>query len=173
MRDFLRPIFKFLLLILLQVTVLKALELGAANWWITPFVYIIFILELPIRIAPITLLLSAMGMGLVIDLFYDSLGFHASAAVFVAFLRFYFLKLIIPKDGLDPNASPVISSIGRLKYGLYIFLMLLCYHLWFFIIEIFRFSDFFLRFSQAIVSAIFATILCFIIHFIFQKQKKK
>jgi hypothetical protein len=172
-REILSPIFKFILLILLQVTVLKELELGAANWWITPFVYILFILELPVKIAPITILLSAMGMGLIIDVFYDSLGFHASAAVFVAFLRFYVLRLLIPKDGFDPNASPLISSIGGLKYATYIFTMLLCYHLWFFIVEIFRFSDFFVRFGQAIISAVFATIICVVIHLIFQKQKRK
>lgn len=172
-----RPIFqyigKFILLILVQVLILKNLELGASNWWITPFVYVLFIVELPIRINGTLVLLLALCMGLIVDVFYDTLGLHASTCLLVAFVRHYLIQVISPRDGFDPNASPEIKSIGLIKYSFYAGILLFAYHTWFFIIETFRFDGIFLRLLQALVSTIFALGIAILGQYLFLNKKTR
>lgn len=167
-----RYILKLLFIILLQVIVLKEMELGAANWWITPFVYFIIILDLPLKINPLLSMLVAFSLGIVIDMFYNTFGMHASACVFLAFLRHYFVILLLPRDGFDMNTTFTIKNVGFLKYLFYIGILSISYHLWFFIFERFSFDFFLLRLSQALTSGIFAVFLIILLHLVFVKTQK-
>lgn len=81
MNPIIKNIVLFFTLILIQVLVLKSIDIGLANWWITPFFYIILIIELPVRTNGAIILLLAALMGFLVDIFYNTLGFHMSAAV--------------------------------------------------------------------------------------------
>lgn len=172
MNPLVKNILIFFLLIILQTLVIKSIDIGYANWWLTPFVYCIFIIELPVRINSSVVLLVAALMGLIVDIFYNTLGFHMSAAVLTAFARKYLIALTAPREGFEPNARPVIKTIGFNKYLIYTGLLLLIYHIWFFIIEVFSFTNFFLRFSQAILSSILALALAVLFHFMFFRNKR-
>ncbi len=173
MNPIIKYILKVVLLVLLQVIVLKNLELGAANWWVTPFVFIYIILDFPVKFNPLYSMLLAGLLGFVIDVFYDTYGMHASAAIFVAFARFYFVPLILPRDGFDENSSATAKNLGWPKYLLYLFVMALFYHLWFFMVEKFSFSSFPLRFSQAFVSSVAAVGLMLIVQYLYVKETKR
>lgn len=172
MNPFIKNSLIFFLLILLQVLVIKSVDIGIANWWITPFVYIIFIIELPVRFNSSLALLLAAIMGILVDIFYNMPGFHMSAAVLTAFIRNYIISLTAPREGFEPTARPIIKTIGLYKYIIYSGLLFLIYHLWFFIIEVFSLNNFLLRISQAIVSGIVALGLAVVYHYIFNKTKK-
>lgn len=172
MNPVIKSIFLFLTLILVQVLVLKSIDIGVANWWITPFFYIIFIIELPVRFNSSLALLLAAIMGFLVDIFYNMPGFHMSAAVLTAFVRNYILSLTAPREGFEPTARPNIRTIGLNKYMIYSGMLFLIYHLWFFIIEVFSFSNLFLRFTQAIASGLVALGLAILFHFMFNKTKK-
>ena len=59
-------IIRFVLLILIQVFLLDNIQfLG----YVTPMIYILFILSLPVRFHRGALLILAFGMGLIIDMF--------------------------------------------------------------------------------------------------------
>lgn len=173
MNPIVKYILKVVLLVLFQVIVLKNIELGIANWWITPFIYIYIILDFPVRFNPLYSMLLAGLLGFVIDIFFDTYGMHASSAIFVAFVRYYFIPLIIPRDGMDENSSVSISNVGVPKYFLYLLVMAFLYHLWFFMVEKFSFSSFPLRFSQALVSSIVAVALMFIVQYLYSKEAKR
>ena len=86
----LQNIFRFILLVLFQVLVLNNIQfLG----YINPYLYILFILSLPVQMPRWFLLVLAFILGLSIDIFSNTLGMHAFATVFVAFFREGIIKL--------------------------------------------------------------------------------
>lgn len=173
MNPIIKYISKVVLLVLMQVIVLKNLELGFANWWITPFIFIYILVDLPVKFNPLYGMLIGGLMGFVIDIFYDTYGMHASAAIFLVTVRYYLIPMILPRDGFDMSSSPSLSNLGFIKYALLLLLLTFLYHLWFFMVEKFSFSSFPLRFSQALVSSLVATILMIVIQYLYTKDAKR
>ncbi len=98
--DILANSFRFVLLFALQVLIFKDMNVemgGLVRLHI--LLYSLFILLLPIPMPTYLVLLLGFGTGLLLDVFYDSLGVHASATVFLAFLRKASLNLQQPKGG--------------------------------------------------------------------------
>ena len=104
----LQNIVRFVLLILVQVFVLDNIQfLGYA----TPMIYVLFILSLPVRFHRGALLILAFVMGLIIDMFSNTMGLHAFASVFVAFLRTPVIRMFVPLDeGLIRRHHFVLSA---------------------------------------------------------------
>jgi len=84
MLTIIQNIIRFLLLVLFQVLVLNNIEfLGFIN----PYLYILFILSLPVQTPRWFALLLAFVLGLTIDTFSNTMGMHAFASVLICFLR--------------------------------------------------------------------------------------
>lgn len=76
------------------------------------FIYLAFLLFLPIQMPPVLLLLLAFVTGFTLDIFYDTGGIHAAATVLLAYLRPYILLLLTPRDGYDQNDSVNLHIMG-------------------------------------------------------------
>ena len=120
----LQNIFRFLLLVLVQVLVLNNIQfLGFIN----PYIYILFILSLPVRLPRWAALLLAFGLGLTIDIFSNTPGMHAFASVMLAFLRNPVINLFISIDeGNNPTPSVYTFSVGT--YVKYVVVMVFIHH---------------------------------------------
>src|SRR6188768_1775689 len=94
----LQHVIRFLFVVGLQVVLLNHVQW---NGYINPYIYILFILLLPVEIPNWLLLVLALFTGLVIDAFGNSGGMHAAATVFMAFARPGMLRLIAPRDGYE------------------------------------------------------------------------
>ena len=80
---------RFIALLLLQILVCNQLNfMGSLN----PYVYVIFVLLYPIGSNRMGFILLSFTLGLILDLFLDSGGAHAAAAVSMAYVRPAFLK---------------------------------------------------------------------------------
>src|SRR5262245_41757686 len=133
-------IFQFILLVLLQVLVLNHIQL---NGYINPYIYIYFILLLPVGISDSLLLLIAFTLGFCVDIFSSSGGMHSAATVFLAFCRPAVLKLIAPRDGYDLEIRLNAKTMGIKWFLTYASILVTLHHLTLFYIEVFRFSEFF------------------------------
>lgn len=80
--------------------------------WGFSFIYIGFILLLPLNISPVLALAIAFTQGISIDIFYNTLGIHAFSTVLLAYLKPTFSKLMIPKMIDDINDLQSISQLG-------------------------------------------------------------
>ena len=147
MSIYLRNIFRFVLLVLIQVLLLNKIPL---RWWAnpsgfppyTPFIYPLFILILPLSTPVWFLLMASFTMGVTIDSFMDTGGIHAAACVLMAFFRTNVLVALLPKRLSEyPNTSPNIKSMGWTPFLTYSAVLLLLHHLVFYIIEIWSFSS--------------------------------
>lgn len=96
----------FFLYVIAQVLLFKQLVLFKTSFC---FLYIAFILLLPVETNNLVLMLIAFFMGITIDVFYDSLGTHALALVTLAYLRNYWLSSITPQGGYDAGTTPALT----------------------------------------------------------------
>ncbi len=126
-------------LILLQVMVLNNPALGAL---FVPQIYILFLLALPFETPKWLLLPLAFGYGLAIDMFTNTPGLHAASCVWVAYMRPRILRLFAPREGYEFGTRPHISDMGLRWYLYYAGTLVLLHHTCFFLLEIFRFTDF-------------------------------
>src|ERR1044071_24083 len=97
----------FFLYVIAQVLLFKRLVLFNTSFC---FLYVAFILLLPVDMESWVLMIVAFLLGFTIDIFYDSLGIHALALVTVAYLRNYWLRSITPQGGYDAGSSPAITN---------------------------------------------------------------
>src|SRR5438045_8053101 len=63
------------------------------------FLYVAFILLLPIETSNLFLMIAGFTIGFTVDVFYNSLGLHACTMVFIAYLRNFWLGTITPQGG--------------------------------------------------------------------------
>jgi len=150
----LQNIFRFFLLVLFQVLVLNNIQfLG----YINPYVYILFILALPVRTPRWFSLLLAFGLGLTLDMFSNTGGMHAFATVMVAFLRDGTIKLFTAIDEGN-NPTPSFHSFGVSAYVKYVVMLVFVHHTTLFIMESFSLMHFWLMLAKILLST-FVTVL--------------
>ena len=107
-RNYISVIVSFLLYVLFQVLLLKNFVLFDTAFC---FLYVAFILLLPIEIGSLTLILVAFATGFIVDVFYDSLGVNAAACVFIGFIRPYWLKIVTPRGGYEEIEIPNLKTM--------------------------------------------------------------
>jgi len=161
---------RFILLVLLQVLIVQNIRLGP---YIILFPYILFILLLPFETPKLIVMLIAFFTGLMIDIFYDTAGMHAAVCTLIGFARHYILKLLSPREGYDPGLTPTIHSMGSVWFITYAASIIFIHHLFFFYLEIFRFSEFFTTLLRVFLSTIGTFVFVYVIQFLFYRTFKK
>jgi rod shape-determining protein MreD len=157
----------FILLILLQVLLLNNIQFSG---YINPYVYVLFILLLPVEIPSWLLLLLSFATGLIMDFFSGSPGMHSSATVVAGFVRPYILRGVSPRDGYDPGSDPSMLTYGFRWFLTYTLLIVLVHHTALFYLEVFRFTDFFRTMLRVLLSSLFS--ITFIIFIEFYRRGK-
>lgn len=144
MNILMQNIVKLIVVLLLQVLVFSNMDyLG----YIAPYIYLIFLLDMPISFNRNWAMVTAFLLGLVIDAFDNTLGIHAFASVFIVFFRLYWLELLTPHGSLrdknqNQNLSPSPKSLGLAVYMRYAVGMVFVHHLLLFYLEAFTLSGF-------------------------------
>lgn len=162
-------VLRFAVFTLLQVSIIQYINFG--NWFI-PLLYIISILMLPFETPRVAVLLICFAQGLIIDIFYNQQGLHSAATVFLGFLRPSVLKLLAPREGYDNLVKPTVHYMGAAWFFTYAGFLILCHHLVYFFLEMFRFSEFFSTLSRAMLSSAATLLLVFIFQFLFYRNEK-
>jgi len=152
----------FILLILLQVLLLNNIQFSG---YINPYVYVLFILLLPVEIPSWLLLLLSFATGLIMDFFSGSPGMHSSATVVAGFVRPYILRGVSPRDGYDPGSDPSMLTYGFRWFLTYTLLIVLVHHTALFYLEVFRFTDFFRTMLRVLLSSLFSITFIILIEF--------
>jgi len=162
-----RNILRFLMLVLVQVLILNNIEISG---YLTPYIYIIFIILLPFE-TPIWLsLILGFSLGLSIDIFTETIGMHTASTVFIAYIRPYILLSFAPRDGYEPGTFPRVYYYGLPWFIKYAAILVFAHHLMLFYIEMFQFRDFFSTLLRVILSSLFSiTLIVASQFFVFRK----
>lgn len=165
-----RHIGHFIILVIIQVMILNNIRFGG---YINPYVYVLFVLMLPLDIPGWLLLFSSFGLGLTIDIFSDTQGMHAAATVLMAFARPGVIRMISGRSDFDPGTVPMVSSMGAKWILIYSVLLVFVHHSLLFFLEIFRFSEFFLTLGRISLSTGITTLMVFLWFLLLDKPEKR
>lgn len=129
---------RFLFLVLIQVLVFRQMSIGWNDFnYVHVIIYPLFIILLPIRTPHPLLIFLGFLIGITVDMFYSSPGVHASAAVFIAFIRPIVLKIMTPRGGYNINYSPNMEKFGLVWFSIFCGTMLFLHLTIYFIVSIF------------------------------------
>ncbi len=157
-------IFRFILFVLLQVIIFKDIILFDRAFC---FVYLGFLLLLPLELGSLLIIGIGFFVGLSIDVFYDSLGIHAASSVFIMFLRPYWVSLLTPQGGYDIGAQPNIKTLGFMWFLIYSLPLIFIHSFTLFFLESFGFGLFLFTLSKVISSAVFTFIILTLVQYLF------
>jgi len=167
-KEFGENIFRWTLLILLQLFVLNNIQFSG---FVNPYLYILFVMLLPFEIAGWLLLILGFVTGFVIDIASNTIGYHTISTVFMAYFRIYLLRFIAPHDGYEPGMSPTIASLGFTWFLKYSVILTFAHHLVLFWLESFSITDLLPATLRAIASSIFTLFLIVVYQILAIKPK--
>ena len=160
-------IVRFVILLLLQVVICNNINFFG---YINPYIYIIFIFLYPVKEDRLILLLVSFMLGMFVDMFSDSGGVHAAAAVCLAYARPILLKssfgMLYEHQSIKFTNTEVGSLISYVTFGTVL------HHLILFSLEIFNITDILLILKKTLFSSIFTIILSVLIIILFSRNRK-
>lgn len=168
-RDVVINILRFLFLAALQVLILNRIQLGG---YLNPFLYVLFILLLPVSTPGWLLLGSAFLMGLSVDVFSETGGIHAAASVLIAFIRPGVLNILTSRQDMETGIEPTISAMGLGWFARYSLTLILIHHLAFFLIEAGSLHNILPLVYRIILSSVFTFVLVIISQYLFYSRKR-
>ena len=169
LREILVQLFRYVLYAGVHVLLISRLVLFDLGWC---FLYLGFLLFLPLRTPIVVQLLLSFGMGLTMDIFYDTGGLHAAAAVLLGFLRPWVLRILTPRDGYDSADTVNVHQMGWQWFMVYMLLLVLLHHTTFFVLELGSFRHFGATLGKILVSALFTSVALLIIQLLFYPVRR-
>lgn len=156
----------FLLYLLLQILILRNIVLFDYAFC---FVYIAGILLLPAEVNRTLLLIMGFLTGLLVDVFYNTLGMHAAATVLIAYLRPFWIQIQLETKGTTERLEISISELGVGGYLVYLLPLVFIHHAALFFIEMSHFGMIGYTLLRIVASTLFTTFLITVIH-LFSKR---
>lgn len=154
MNSLLRYAGAFVLLIVLQLLIFNNIEFSG---YINPFVYVMFILILPVSIPSWILLLLSFLTGFVVDLFSGTMGVHVFATVMAGFVRPWILSVNVTSETVEAEMSPSSYRSGLRWFLVYTVTVVLVHHLALFFVEIFSLRNFLHTLLRVVLSTAVTT----------------
>jgi hypothetical protein len=166
----LRNIVRGIGILVLQILVIKQMAFGFEGFGdFTVFLYPIILMLLPVSTLPVVALGVAFCMGIILDIFYDSMGVHAGACVFTAYFRVFLLQIMEPRGGYS-NDSASKKAMGLGWFLQYAAILLFAHLLVYFAFDMFAFRYAGQVFLRTLASLSVSMILIIIYQVIFDPR---
>ncbi|NNC94107.1 MAG: hypothetical protein HKN92_01000 [Chitinophagales bacterium] len=155
MDKYFRQIILFISVIIVQVIVFNNISVSG---YINTYIYILFIILLPLNTAPWLQVFSSFAIGLTLDILSGTIGMHAAACTATGFIRPFLINTLISKDA-EPGAIPGVYFRGLGWFVTYSSILILIHHMIYFIIEKGGFIQFGSTFLKILASSFFSLTL--------------
>ena len=147
--EWFREIKTLILVFLLQVFLFNHLQIGS---WGFPMIDILFLLNLPVRIPRWAEMLIGVGIGLLMDVWYSSLGVHMAACVAITFLRPIFLNNMV--QNIERIKDNVCSrTVGAREYTKCAVFLTLIHHFTVYLLEAWSLQNWWVILLQTAISS--------------------
>ncbi|MCU0444428.1 MAG: Rod shape-determining protein MreD [Microscillaceae bacterium] len=153
----------FFIYIFIQVFFAKHLELFGVAFC---FMYVNYLLIMPIQTDRLVMLLTAFLLGLLVDMFYDTLGIHSFACVFIAYFRPFLISFLSKEDIFALS----IKETGLVWFVRYAGILLFVHHFWLFFLQQFNFSMFLATLLKVSASTLFTLLVCLMVQYMFSSS---
>jgi len=167
MNNSIKHIARFIGFVLLQVLVLNHVLLYG---YVNPYLYVLFIILLPLNQSKIKTLFFSFLLGLSIDFFSDTGGVHAMACLFTAYVRPLVLRFSF---GINYDYQTLKFYEEGFKQRItYVSLLVLVHHLVMFSMEAFQLKLWKFVVFNTLYSFIFTTALSMLVIALIGNKKK-
>jgi hypothetical protein len=154
-------------ILVLQVLVIKQMAFGFEGFGdFTVFLYPIILMLMPVSTLPVIAIAAAFFIGIMLDIFYDSMGVHAGACVFTAYFRVFLLQLMEPRGGYGSDGASK-KAMGLSWFLQYAAILLFVHLLVYFALDMFAFRYIGQVFFRTLASLSVSMILIIIYQVIF------
>lgn len=159
---------RFLLLLAAQILIFNEMDFYG---YLNSYPYILFILLYPVNGNKSGLLLASFLLGIVMDMFCDSGGVHATACVVLAYVRPTFFKFSFGVS-YEYQTVRINDKLTPERFS-FLLISVLTHHILLFSLEIFKISFILNILLRTLLSSVFTLILCIIIIYIFKPSTKR
>ncbi len=172
MNIYVRQIAIFFVYLILQVLVFNQFTLFNVA---TPFVFLLFLLMLPMNIRLPVLMVIAFFAGLMVDLFSFNAfkGLNAAACVLMMSIRTPWVNVFTNRFSYHGAEEYLLQVQTTPWYAQYLFPLILLHHLAYFFLEAFSFDNVGLILIKVFTSAIYTFGICLLFTLLFHKGKKR
>ena len=150
-------VFLFVIMVFLQIICNRICLFNIA----VPFVYIYFILRLPMTLSVNWVMLLSFLIGFSVDIFSNTLGINALSCTLIGAIRKPVFSLFFPRENEMSNPIPSIHTLGIGNYIKYLFSLTTLFCIFIYLIQLFTFNNFILTFFRIIGSSILTAIILF------------
>lgn len=162
-------VLRFAGLLLLQLLVVNNIEL---NSYINPYIYVGFILLLPVNTKPWHIVVISFLVGATVDAFSSTPGLHIAATNFMGFMRIHYLRATTTKEDQEGRVIPSLSQKGIVWFSVYGFVLILLHHFLLFFLEIYGFHEFFATLTRVMLSTLVTLLLIIVGQLLFFRTQK-
>ena len=143
-------ILRLIVVLALQILVLNNIQYFQLC---TPYIYIFFLLSLPVETPRWADIVIGFCVGLLIDMFCNSWGIHAFACTALGYFRYLSIRWFV--DNVDrvqgtPSSTNFFSPVAYLKYVVF---LVLIHHFCVIALDAFTFHHFWWTILQVLVSS--------------------
>ena len=148
--DWTKQIGRYIVVMILQVLLFDQLQLlGVCH----PYIYILCLLMMPITLSHSADMIIGAAVGLIMDIFCNSLGVHTAACIFIMFIRPYLIGAIVnDKDRLNEQIS--LRALGMEALLRYVVILVVVHHLMVFLLAAWSWAHIGFVLAETIVSSL-------------------
>lgn len=169
-QEIIKTIIAFVLYTLLQIIFGRNMILGNYAFC---FPYLAFLLAIPFDMSRGGYMVLAFFTGLVVDIAYNTVGFHAASCVLLAYSRSFFMNIIKPSGGYEADMKPTLSVMGFPWFVSYSFLLVFVHHLSFFLIEASNLALIGASLLKTLASTLFTFVVVLILQAFYAESKRR
>ena len=138
--------------------------------YISPFPYILFIILYPVNGNKTGLLASSFMLGLIMDMFTNSGGVHATACLILAYYRPYIFKFSF---GLSYEYQTVkLNDVLTPERFTFLLIAVVIHHFTLFFLEVFRLNFLWEILLKTLLTSLFTLLICICIIYLIKPSKR-
>ena len=147
--DWTKQTIRYVVMMILQVLLVDQVQLyGVCH----PYIYVMCLLMMPITLSHSADMIIGAGVGLIMDIFCNSLGIHTAGCILIMFIRPYLLGAIVnDKDRLNEQIS--LHAVGMEALIKYVVILVVLHHLVVFSLAAWSWSHFGFVLLETLISS--------------------
>ncbi len=141
--------------------------------YMSPLVYVAFIILLPMNTMPVAVLLLGLATGVTMDFFSGAGGLHTVVTLFTAYIRRYVMAFTLGKEYTEEGWIPSVKTLGGDKFVRYASVMVAVHCLLYFTLESLTWKYYYIVILKTVVSGAVTLLFVWLISLLFTIRTRK
>jgi len=167
-KSYIKILIYTVLCVSLQVLIIDKIHLFRI---VIPFLYLYVIVKIPMNVTRSKVIAISFLLGLIMDIFFNTLGLHAAACTLAGMFRNPLIQAFSSKKPSDEN-TPSFQTLGLTSFMRYVLCVVAIHHIALFCIESIALFDPVFLLLRIVACVVLTTLFIFIVE-AFHRERKK